>query len=422
MTAVKTPEPFLISWNVTKRCNLKCAHCYLDSVELEGGGDISTKAAMKIVREVATLNPGAMLILTGGEPLLRPDIFDIAKKAARSGLTVVVGTNGTLIDAGSVKRLKASGVKGVGLSIDSATPEYHDRFRGMEGSWHKTLHAMRLVKKAGLDFQIQFTVTRENISDLPGVVKIAEAGGARVLNVFFLVCTGRGQEMTDLTPAEYESALEDIFNFQREYTGSLLIRARCAPHILRIASKIDPESPLLAGGTSGCIAGTGYLRITPVGEVTPCPYIPVRDESPSLFKTDLRTIWEKSPDFKLLRTRKYNGRCGECEYDEICGGCRARALATTGDLLGTDRWCVYEPGGGGGGGGAGSDRKILSGKFLKKKPPPPVWTPEAAERLNNVPPFLRAMIKAGVERYARTKGLKEITPEIMKMLKSRTGR
>lgn len=403
------PAPFLISWNVTKRCNLKCSHCYLDSDELSGGGDLPTGSAFKIVREVSSLSPGAMLILTGGEPLLRPDIFDIASSAADSGLTVVVGTNGTLIDRETVERLKASGVKGVGLSLDSSGPAYHDRFRGQEGSWEKTIHAMGLLKRHGLDFQIQFTVTRENRAELPGVVSIAADSGARALNVFFLVCTGRGQEMTDLTPEEYEAALAYVLGVEREYADRLLVRARCAPHILRIASKIDPESPLLKGGTSGCIAGTGYLRISPEGGVTPCPYIPSDEGTPNVNDIDLETIWNGSPRFKALRTSGYGGRCGDCEYDELCGGCRARALATTGDLMGEDRWCLYEPG----------DKED---KKARDKKVGPEWTIEAAERLNNVPSFLRAMVRAGVERYARKKNIDEITPELMTMIKRRAGR
>lgn len=400
------PVPYLVSWNVTKRCNLRCAHCYLDAAELEGSDDTSTSEALATVEEIASLNPKAMVILTGGEPLLRKDFYRVAGYASEKGLTVLLGTNGTLLDDGEIDRLKQAGVKGVGVSLDSASPAYHDMFRGVSGSWHKTMEGIKALRRNGMDFQIQFTVTRENRGDLPDIMELSIRAGARALNVFFLVCTGRGQNMTDLGPEEYEEVLRDIASAEKKAPAGFMIRARCAPHFLRVVSMQNPENSLLKGNTSGCIAGTGYLRISPEGFVTPCPYMPPSGEGANLKTRALMDIWTDDSIFGSLRAPVYKGRCAQCEYDRICGGCRARALATSNDVMGEDPWCAYRPAG---------ERTAARGGG------PPQWTDKALERLSRIPPFLRPMIQNGMERYARTRGITEITPELMSELKSRSG-
>lgn len=403
------PLPFLISWNITKRCNLKCEHCYLDAAELEGRDETSSAQARSIIDSIAELNKDAMLILTGGEPLLRPDLPELASYASGLGLTVVVGTNGTLLDDQSVATLVESGVKGAGISLDSVESGYHDRFRGTTGAWERTLSGIEALKRHGVDFQVQLTVTRENRNDVPELIRFAHSHGARAVNIFFLVCTGRGQSMTDLKPHEYEKVLEYLADAEDEFEGRIMVRARCAPHFLRVASKRNPDSAVLKGETSGCIAGTGYLRISPEGFVTACPYIPPGDSTSNLKDRSLGDIWFNDPAFLTLRNPKYNGRCSECEYNDICGGCRARSLASSGDIMGEDPWCEYEP----------------KGKDAARPPAAgfsPEWTTEAEERLAKVPGFLRSMVRKGVERYAKAKGMREITPEVMSELKKRTGR
>jgi radical SAM protein with 4Fe4S-binding SPASM domain len=402
------PLPFLISWNITKRCNLKCKHCYLDASELAGASELSTAEAKRVIDEIALLNPHSMLILTGGEPLMRDDCLLLAEYAASKGIMVVLGTNGTVLDDGIVRAMVKSGIKGAGVSLDSATPAYHDSFRGLSGAWKDTDAGIDLLRKHAIDFTIQITVTKDNIDEITPVIEYAIEKGARAVNIFFLVCTGRGQDVTDITPAQYESTLTDLVKAARVYEDKIMVRARCAPHLLRIAARIDPDSPLMKGATSGCIAATGYMRITPEGDVTPCPYIPT--VAGNIKETGLNEIWERAGVFKTMRARRYEGRCKDCEYNDICGGCRARALAAKSDIMGEDPWCEYEP--------DGEAPSIPP----KAEPSDIVWTKEAEERLVKVPRFLRGMVRRGAEMYAKKKGLAQVTPDVMSELRKRTRR
>ncbi len=404
-----TPPPFLISWNITKRCNLRCGHCYLDASELAGNAELSSADARAVVDEIACLNPQSMLILTGGEPLMREDCLALGEYASGKGITVVIGTNGMLLDDDTVSRMVKSGIKGVGVSLDSAGPAFHDGFRGVPGAWERTNSGIDALTRRGMDFNIQLTVTKDNVADIKPVIEYAIAKGARAVNIFFLVCTGRGQDMVDITPGQYEQALTRLAEAAELYEDRIMVRARCAPHFLRIAKNMKADSPLLKGATSGCIAGSGYMRITPEGAVTPCPYIPT--VAGNVMETGLGRIWEESGVFRTLRGRAYKGRCKECEYNDICGGCRARALAATSDIMGEDPWCEYEPVG-----------KASSPPNASVGAAGITWTREAEERLSKVPGFLRGMVKTGVERYARQSGMDRVTPELMAKLRKRAGR
>jgi radical SAM protein with 4Fe4S-binding SPASM domain len=379
--------PFLISWNVTRRCNLRCIQCYLDAKDEPDA--TATEEALSFIKDISEFAPAAMLVFSGGEPLLREDLFLLCRKAMDAGLTAVIGTNATLLTDTAAEKLKKSGVKGVGISIDSVNPALHDTLRGASGAWNNARRGIEATKKAGIPFQIQFAVTKANCGELERVVEFSEKIGAVSVNIFFPVSAGRGERAMDITARDYEEALGRIVELARAYDGRITVRPRCAPTVLRMAPELV---------TSGCIAGRGYLRIDPAGYVSACPYMPV--EKMNLKDMRLREICE-SPLFKTLRNPSLKGRCGECEYRETCGGCRARALSEKGDIAGEDPFCLYEP-----------ERPAKGGVA-----PSPLWTEEAKTLLGAVPVFLRTVVEKAAERYASKKGLKTITVDVLKELK-----
>ena len=320
------------------------------------------------------------------------------------GLLPVLGTNGVMLTDARARELAENGLKGVGLSLDSLEARKHDEFRGVPGTWRKTVDAIESCRRHGLAVQIHTTATRENHMEIPELIAFAAELGAAAFNLFFLVCTGRGQEMTDITPAQYEAALRLLASAQETYRGKMLVRARCAPHFRRLVHARGAE---LAAATAGCMAGREYLRVTPEADVTPCPYIPTA--AGNLRADTLATIWETAPLFAQLRRPNLSGRCGACEYKQLCGGCRARAFAASGDLMAEDPWCEYEPG--------HSDPAAL-----ELNGSDPEWTREAHARLARVPAALRPMVERGVVAYARSKGLATITPELMVEMRARARR
>jgi radical SAM protein with 4Fe4S-binding SPASM domain len=255
-------------------------------------------------------------------------------------------------------------------------------------------------RRNDVSFQIHFSITEQNANELPAMIDFARNCGARVLNVFFLVCTGRGESVTDLTPQRYEQILGELIEAQEQYSD-LIIRARCAPHFKRIAHQRKPGSTLnrISGQDGdGCIAGTHYCRITPEGAVTACPYIP--DAAGSIRRDSFITLWADSPALQSLREPELRWTCGACEYRKLCGGCRARPLALGGDLMDPDPWCVYQPQG-------GPVIQPLSDETLGDIS----WSTQAGQRLNRVPGFLRKIVKKRAEAYVAELGLNRVTPE-----------
>ena len=241
-------KPYLIALNLTKRCNLRCEHCYLDATPKMGGGadELTTAECLRLINQIAEVNRGSLLVITGGEPLVRPDILEIARHAVSQGFMVVFGTNGMLIDDRMAKELVEIGVMGVGISIDSLDPKKHNQFRGLPRAWEGAVAGIEACKRNGLQFQVHFSAQPMNYQELPEVVKWAHQLGAKVLNVFFMVCTGRGEELTDITPAQYEEVLGFLVECQDQYKD-MLVRARCAPHFKRLAYEKDPNSPITKG-------------------------------------------------------------------------------------------------------------------------------------------------------------------------------
>ncbi len=295
---------YSISWNLTKRCNLNCDHCYLDA-DFRGGfrtDELNTEECFRVVDQIAEVNPNAFLILTGGEPLLRPDIYDIIGYAADKKFMVVLGTNGTLINRQNAVKIKEAGTHGVGISIDSMDSGKHNQFRGVQKAWEHSMEAFNVLNEVGVDFLIQMSVSNMNYKEIPDVVAFAEKIGAVAFNLYFLVCTGRGQGNTDISNEAYEEALKSLYRMQMEYKGRLMINSKCAPQYKRVVYENDPDSVYTRTYSGGCPAATHYSRITPEGNLTPCPFI----EEPvgSLKSASFKELWTQSPLMLQLRDRK----------------------------------------------------------------------------------------------------------------------
>lgn len=398
--------PYLVAVNVTRQCNLNCAHCYLDAKKRRGAStdELTCGEIVTLLGEIAEHAPGTIVVLTGGEPLLHPDIERMVAEGVSAGLRMVIGTNGVLLTEDRIKRLQELGLSGVGISLDAIEAESHDAFRGSPGSYQKSCAAIRLCARHGLHVQLHFTVTRKNHRCLERVVQNAREMGASIVNFFFLVCVGRAQPVMDLTPAQYETALHEIVALQKTQRG-IMVNARCAPHIKRILYEEDPNSPYTRatgydGG--GCPAGTHYCRVSPVGDVTPCPYMEL--SAGNIRSTSFWEIWRRAPLFQTFRQPDLDGRCGRCEYRLLCGGCRARSLAQGGRLLGEDPNCDYMPGNG---------DVVAAENGDSGEESHPVWTEEARNRLEKVPIFLRTVVKRKLEERAAREGV-TVTVEMMR--------
>ncbi|MHA1538578.1 MAG: radical SAM protein [Alphaproteobacteria bacterium] len=400
----------MVALNLTRRCNLACAHCYLDAGARDRGdsAELTGDEVVGLLGQIAELGGGIMVVLTGGEPLLRHDIETIAKAGSDLGLMMVLGTNGTELDDARVAGLRAAGLAGAGISVDSLDPARHDAFRGRPGGWRKTMAGIDACRRAGLAFQIHFSVTEENAHEFDEMRKFAQDAGALALNIFFLVCTGRGEKYTGISRATHDAVLAKVVEAARDESG-LMVRAKCAPHFKRLAYEFDRDWPITTAQgyeAGGCLAGTRYCRITPEGSVTACPYI----ETPvgSIRSQSFARIWREAPMFAALRAPKLEGRCGACEYRKICGGCRARPMASEGNLMGEDSLCGYQP--------AGGPVVQPLGPDAESKM---TWSREAKARLGRVPLFLRRMVKARAQAYAAGQGRSEVSSDDLRALARR---
>ena len=283
-----------------------------------------------------------ILVFSGGEPLLRADIYELASYAAQTGLRPALATNAALITREVASRLKECGVKLIAVSVYGSSAETHDGFCGMAGAFEKTLRGIRNIRKAGLALQINTTVTKQNLDELVMIGKLALREGARSYHPFFLVPTGRGKAMTgdEISPWEHEEAFERLYEL--ELSIPLRIKVTCAPHYYRVLAQRRGQDDGSSSARKGCLAGQSVCFISYKGEVFGCGYLPVA--AGDLRKKDFRTIWYESELFRDLRDDSIlEGKCGVCEFRKLCGGCRARAYASTGDYLQEEPECVYQP-------------------------------------------------------------------------------
>lgn len=383
-------KPRLIFWEVTKGCNLRCIHCRATATELSSPLDLPTTKALNLIEQVSQYAL-PILVLSGGEPLFRADIFDLARFASDRGLRAALATNGTLVSKEIARKIVASGVRRVSISLDGSDAATHDAFRGIPGAFDAALAGFRNLHELGMSLQINMTIARHNAHQLPAVLALAKSLGADALHTFLLVPVGCGVDIAaeQMVPAsEYEGILNWFYDRSQE--GGIELKATCAPHYFRVmrqrraaerrAASVPPLSPSgpapsansigptevttpgstgmalhphaasAQGGhpeglhamTKGCLAGTGVCFISHQGEVYPCGYLPVL--AGDLRLQSFAEIWENAPVFQQLRdTNNLKGKCGRCEFRNICLGCRARAFAATGDYLDEEPFCIYEP-------------------------------------------------------------------------------
>jgi AdoMet-dependent heme synthase len=400
-------KPRLIFWEVTKGCNLHCIHCRATATELMSPRDLPTTKARDIIEQIAAFgNP--ILVLSGGEPLYRRDIYELAKLGTDRGLRIALATNGTLVTRDVAQKIVDAGVKRVSISLDGADAQTHDSFRGIPGSFEAAVYGFQNLKKLGMPVQINMTIAKHNASQLPAVLELAKTLGADALHTFLLVPVGCGVDIAAeqmVSPIEYERMLNWFYD--QSLQGGIELKATCAPHYFRVARQrraaerkaqgygataapsvqhggnghghgIAANEVLMPGGTGisftknqelagvvnhgsghghghpggdpsamnamtkGCLAGTGVCFVSHEGEVFPCGYLPVK--AGDLRQQPFKDIWQNSIVFEQLRdTNNLEGKCGCCEFRNICMGCRARAFAATGNMMSEEPFCVYQP-------------------------------------------------------------------------------
>jgi len=345
----------LVFWETTKRCNLGCIHCRASATPEAPPEELTTDEALAFVRSLASFASadafaGPILVLSGGEPLFRNDLFEIAREATGLGLRVALATNGTLVSDEVAAKVHASGVARASVSLDGATAAVHDAFRARSGAFDLAVAGLERLQAAGVETQINTTVVRHNVDTLPDVLELALELGVRALHLFLLVPVGCGVEIAEdqmISPARYEQVLEWLF--AESARAPIELKATCAPHYFRIIRQHARESGVklprgegMSAMTKGCLAGQHVCFISHSGEVYPCGYLPV--SSGNIRTTPLEQIWRTSDVFATLRDpARLGGKCGVCGFRAVCGGCRARAYALTGDYLAAEPFCIYEP-------------------------------------------------------------------------------
>jgi heme b synthase len=367
-----TPALRLVFWETTKACNLSCKHCHAVPQTALGPSELKISEAFDLIDQIAEVAK-PVLVLSGGEPLFRPDLFDIGAYGVEAGFRMALATNGTLVDGRVAAKIADTGFSRVAISLDGAVPATHDRFRGLPGSHGLALRGLRALREEGVSVQINSTIAKHNVAELPALLDLALEIGADALHLFMLVPVGCGLEIapSEMLPAdEYERVLH-WFDEQSK-TCPIDLKATCAPHYYRIrAQRLETDrrhgdlsatfiapgtrakaAPSLMGGghpgqhlsamTRGCLAGTSVCFISNEGDVYPCGYLPV--SAGSTRKTRFQAIWNGSDVFRQLRDPEaLDGKCGECRFQALCGGCRARAYAATGSFLAEEPFCSYRP-------------------------------------------------------------------------------
>ena len=344
-----SPMCRLIAWEVTRSCNLACKHCRAEAHPEPYADELSTEEAKKLIDTFPEVgNP--IIIFTGGEPMMRPDVYELGAYATAKGLRCVMSPNGTLLDAESARRIKQSGFARCSISLDAADAANHDAFRGVEGSFKASLAGIEHLKNAGVEFQINTTVSKSNLHSFQDIFSLCVELGAAAWHIFLLVPVGRAADIAgqSISAEEYEEVLHWLYEFRKQ--SPMHLKATCAPHYYRIMREraraeglqVSMQSFGMDAVTRGCLGGTGFCFISHTGQVQPCGYLTL--DCGNVRHTHFPDIWRTTPAFVRYRTQKaYEGKCGVCEYHKVCGGCRARAYSMNGNDMGPEPLCLYKP-------------------------------------------------------------------------------
>jgi radical SAM protein with 4Fe4S-binding SPASM domain len=344
--------PFMVSYSITTKCNLKCKHCYSESVDEASPYELSTKEAFSLVNDLSRWGID-LLIIDGGEPLCREDLLDVVRYASSKGIRTTIGSNGTLIDEKMARKMVDAGVMAVAISVDGVDAMTHDSFRGVDGAFEQTLRGIEACRNIGLPFQLNMVIRKDNLSQLEDMLRLSVDLGANAAEVFDLVAAGRAkyecQELV-LSLGERKQAMEQLAEVQEDYP--ILIRVPgCPMYPLILQEKnIKPKhfpAELLRRVPyygRGCAAGMpmGYVMVLSNGEVNPCMLLQIN--LGNIREQSIMSIWENSPVLAQLRQRELlKGECGACNYKLTCSGCRGRAYEETGDMMAADPGCWLAP-------------------------------------------------------------------------------
>ena len=341
-------RPFVLIWELTQACELQCEHCRADAQPDRRPGELSTAEGKALLEEASRFGDGQLVVLSGGDPLIRDDVAELVRYGTEQGLRMTMTPSGTdSLDADAIDALDSAGLRRMAVSIDGATAASHDEFRGQEGSYETTVEAAELARDAGLPLQVNTTVSASTADELPAIRDLVAELGAVLWSVFFLVPVGRGRVLDPVSPERAEEIMEWLVEVTD--TAPFGVKTTEAPHFRRVA--IQQQNPEAATGSpsmdqigrrTGIRAGDGFAFVDHLGKVYPSGFLPkpagsVREES-------IVDIYRDSELFRRLRdTDALEGKCGACEFRNVCGGSRSRAFAYTGDPLESDPLCAYVP-------------------------------------------------------------------------------
>ena len=341
--------PMLVIWECTQACDLACVHCRASAQSERHPHELTTEQGYRLLDEIRSFGE-PLMVFTGGDPLKRPDLYDLIRYAVKIGLRTNVTPSATpLLTPEAIDGFKAAGVSRMAISLDGPDAPSHDDFRGVPGTFDRALLALRHARDIGLDTQFQTTVTKRNMARLPEMAEIAKEVRTRMWSLFFLIVTGRALENDDLDAAEYEKVFE--FMYELSKTAPFGIKTTEAMHYRRyVAQRIKAEHGVtenenakgVAWRTAGVSDGKGFVFVSHQGEIYPSGFLPV--SGGNVLRDSLTDIYRNSSLFRTLRdTTQREGKCGICEYQKVCGGSRSRAYAFTGDFLAEDPRCTYQP-------------------------------------------------------------------------------